>query len=139
MDNVKTDRVETIFVFGSNEAGRHGGGAARYAALHCGAREGEGVGLTGRAYAIPTKDHHIKTLPLIKVAEYVANFLYFAQGAAVLCPTMHFHVTRIGCGLAGFSDEQIAPLFERAPRNCEFDERWLPYLGDHRQYFHYEE
>jgi len=112
--------VDRIFVFGSNEAGRHGAGAAKYAAEHRGAVMGEGVGHHGNSYAIPTKDFSIKTLPLPKVEEYVNGFIAYAN----LYPELRFDVTRIGCGLAGFTDEQIAPLFEHAPKNCDLPKWW---------------
>lgn len=91
-----------IFVFGSNEAGRHGAGAAKW-----GAKYGQGEGLQGLTYAIPTKDHNIRTLPLEKIDIYVARFFSFALAHSGLT----FLVTPIGCGLAGYKPEDIAPLF----------------------------
>jgi hypothetical protein len=117
-------RVRMIFVFGSNEAGIHGGGAARTAHQKYGAVMGEGWGFTGKAFALPTKDRNIETLPLEKVADYVKRFLWLAE----LHPQLEFQVTRIGCGLAGFGDEEIAPLFANHPSNCLFDEAWKTYL-----------
>ena len=91
-----------IFVFGSNKEGHHGGGAARVAAERFGAQFGVGVGRTGQCYAIPTMDG---SLDLIR--EYVEGFRCYAY-----ChPGLTFYVTRIGCGIAGWKDEQIAPLF----------------------------
>lgn len=113
-----------IFVFGSNLAGRHGAGAALHARKHYGAIYGQGRGLQGWSYGIPTKDHNIETLPLSEIAEEVDEFIKFA--------TEHqeheFQVTRIGCGLAGYHNDQIAPMFRHAPANCFFDEEWIPYL-----------
>lgn len=103
-----------IFVFGSNLAGRHGAGAAKFARSHHGAVYGQGVGLQGNSYAIPTKDFNIKTLPLQSIKPYVQAFLEFAEQN----PGLEFFVTPIGCGLAGYSPEQIAPLFRGAPANC---------------------
>lgn len=103
-----------IFVFGSNEAGIHGAGAAKFAVKHHGAKYGQGVGLQGNSYAIPTKDHNIQTLPLDRIKEYVDKFISFAG----ICPNMVFRVTAIGCGLAGYTPEQIAPMFAHAPVNC---------------------
>lgn len=111
---------ENVFVFGSNEAGRHGAGAALHARKYCGAVYGQGVGFQGRSYAIPTKDRKLKTLPLERIKNYVDEFLHFARQH----PEMAFLVTRIGCGLAGYEDEDMAPLFEKAPVNCELPEGW---------------
>ena len=94
-----------IFVFGSNLAGMHGGGAARIARLHFGAVMGKGVGLQGQSYAIPTMQGGVET-----IRPYVDDFLDFAKHH----PEMHFLVTPIGCGIAGFEAEDIAPLFEKA-------------------------
>ena len=94
-----------IFVFGSNLAGMHGGGAARIACLHFGAVMGKGVGLQGQSYAIPTMQGGVET-----IRPYVEEFLDFAKHH----PEMQFLVTPIGCGIAGFEAEDIAPLFEEA-------------------------
>jgi hypothetical protein len=113
-----------IFVFGSNEAGKHGAGAARYARLYYGAVYGQGEGLWGNSYAIPTKNRYIKTLSLVEVATYINNFIYFAKSN----PELTFDVSRIGCGLAGFKNRQIAPLFIGSPINCRFDNKWKEWL-----------
>ena len=94
-----------IFVFGSNLAGMHGGGAARIARLHFGAVMGKGVGLQGQSYAIPTMQSGVET-----IRPYVNDFLDFAKHH----PELQFLVTPIGCGIAGFEAEDIAPLFEEA-------------------------
>lgn len=96
-----------IFVFGSNQAGAHGAGAALVARRKFGALDGVGRGITGRCYAIPTKDRRIRTLPLYEISEFVSDFL--AHAAAN--PNQSFLVTQIGCGLAGYNPAQIAPLF----------------------------
>src|SRR5882672_6195583 len=103
-----------IFVFGSNEAGVHGAGAAKHAHEKHNAEWGVGEGWTGTAYAIPTKSYGIKTLSLVDIAGYVDRFIQFAKDN----PKFIFEVTRIGCGLAGYRDEQIAPMFKGAPKNC---------------------
>lgn len=103
-----------IFVFGSNEAGRHGAGAALFARQRRGAVYGEGRGPTGFAYAIPTKDKELRTLPLARIKSGIEQFLCYAAEH----PELEFEVTRIGCGLAGYSDASIAPLFKDAPANC---------------------
>ena len=115
---------QPTFVFGANEAGRHGAGAALFAARERGAIYGQGEGLQGNAYGIPTKDRRIKTLPLDAIARYVDRFLAFARSH----PDMQFEVTRIGCGLAGYKDHQIAPMFRGAPANCQMPPEWHPYL-----------
>ena len=109
-----------IFVFGSNLAGIHGAGAAAFARKNCGARIGVGVGMTGESYAIPTKDENIETLDLKTIEGYVDEFLEFARKN----PRKKFFVTRIGCGLAGYTDSQIAPMFTRVPPNCILPPEW---------------
>lgn len=113
-----------IFVFGSNEAGIHGAGAAKWARQNHGAIMGIGNGLTGSSYAIPTKDKQIRTLPLTDIQKYVDEFIQFAKDS----PDLIFQVTQIGCGLAGYKPWQIAPMFEMAPDNCLFDRAWSQYL-----------
>lgn len=109
-----------IFVFGSNLAGRHGKGAALTARREWGALYGEGEGRTGRAYAIPTKDAQLRTLPLWDISVSVARFIEYARAH----PELDFLVTRIGCGLAGYADAQVAPFFAGAPANCQLPEEW---------------
>jgi hypothetical protein len=113
-----------IFVFGSNLAGRHGAGAALAAVRHFGATYGVGIGLRGQSYAVPTKDREIRTLPLFSVRSNVEAFIVFASRH----PELKFFVTRIGCGLAGFDDATIAPLFTSAPPNCCLPEDWRRYV-----------
>lgn len=120
-----------IFVFGSNEAGRHGAGAAKYALLHKGAIYGEGVGHFGESFALPTKDKNIETLPLNIIETYVHGFISYA----LTHPELEFQVTCIGCGLAGLTHSEIAPMFTHAPDNCQFDELWRPFLGDDKKYW----
>lgn len=97
-----------IFVFGSNEAGIHGAGAA-FTALDFGAEIGVGFGLKGQTFAIPTKDKKLEVLPLENIAEYVD--LFYSQIKTMT--DKHFLVTAIGTGLAGYSARDIAPLFGR--------------------------
>lgn len=110
---------KSIFVFGSNLAGRHGKGAALSARQNWGAEYGVGRGRTGSAYALPTKDFKIKTLPIRDISRYVTEFIEYARSH----PELQFIVTRVGCGLAGYKESDIRPLFEGAPDNCEF--HWL--------------
>lgn len=105
--------MRAIFVFGSNEAGMHGAGAARHAYDRCGAEWGVGFGLRGDSFAIPTKDRSIETLPLDEICEYVSKFLAYAKSH----PQMSFVVTAIGCGLAGHSPDDIRPMFNGAGEN----------------------
>lgn len=109
-----------IFVFGSNLAGRHGKGAALDAKELWGAEYGVGEGLTGRAYAIPTKDENMKRRTILQIKSSVEKFKKFAREH----PEMSFFVTRIGCGLAGYTDKDIGPLFDGSPSNCELPPGW---------------
>ena len=94
-----------VFVFGSNLQGHHYGGAARIANEKFGAIFGQGVGLQGQSYAIPTMQGGVET-----IRPYVDEFIEFAKQH----PELTFLVTRIGCGIAGFKDSEIAPLFRGA-------------------------
>lgn len=104
-DNLTSLGEDEIFVFGSNLEGNHPGGAARTALLNFGAKMGQGVGLQGQSYAIPTMQGGVET-----IRPYVDEFLDLAYE----WDQTTFYVTRIGCGIAGFTDEEIAPLFDRA-------------------------
>lgn len=99
-----------IFVFGSNLAGIHGAGAAAQARLEFGAKQGVGFGPTGQCYAIPTKDFFIDTMPISAIKVFVDKFLEYAKNTE----DKLFLVTEIGCGLANYKAEEIAPLFEKA-------------------------
>lgn len=120
-----TTPQDAIFVFGSNLAGRHGAGAAKAAMDNFGARYGVGIGFTGKSYAIPTKDYDVETMPI----EFISFFIeQFAQVTFAMKET-EFFVTRVGCGLAGYTDEQIAPLFRQCnQQNCSMPENWKQYL-----------
>jgi hypothetical protein len=104
-NNITHLEENEIFVFGSNLAGLHGGGAARVAYKYFGAVWGQGVGLQGQTYAIPTMQGGVET-----ISPYIDEFISFAKQH----PELIFLVTRIGCGIAGFSDSDIAPLFASA-------------------------
>ena len=103
-----------IFVFGSNLEGMHGGGAARIAYEEFGAIWGQGVGLQGQSYGIPTMHGGVDV-----IKPYVDEFVNFAKSH----PELKFLVTKIGCGIAGFTDEEIAPLFKDA---IEIENIYLP-------------
>lgn len=113
-DRIAELRDDEIFVFGSNLAGMHGGGAARMACRCFGAVWGQGVGLQGRSYAIPTMQGGVET-----IRPYVDEFIDFARRH----PHLKFLVTEIGCGIAGFTPEEIAPLFAAA---VSVENIWLP-------------
>lgn len=109
-----------VFVFGSNESGIHGAGAAHLAWERFGAKYGVGFGLTGRSFALPTKSWFIRdTLSLEDIEFYVNRFISFAE----YNPDSTFLVTQIGCGLAGYSPTEIAPLFKNA---TEIENIFLP-------------
>jgi hypothetical protein len=110
----------SVFVFGSNLAGRHGKGAALHARQNYGAVYGKGSGPQGNSYAIPTKDEKLNSLPLEAIERYVAAFIRYAKANQ----NVEFQVTRIGCGLAGYADAQIAPMFKDAPANCKLPLNW---------------
>lgn len=104
-ERISSLKPDEVFVFGSNLAGMHAGGAARVAVNKFGAIWGQGVGLQGQSYAIPTMQGGVDT-----IKPYVDQFITFAKENAGKI----FLVTRIGCGRAGFRDEEIAPLFKDA-------------------------
>lgn len=118
-----------VWVFGSNLAGRHGAGAAKIALQRFGARYGVGQGRQGMSYGIPTKGNQrtgaLQVLPLKEIGDNVRRFLDYARANPDIC----FFVTRIGCGLADFSDAEIAPLFSDAPSNCSFAQQWRRLLS----------
>ncbi len=116
---------QRIFVFGSNLAGIHGKGAALHAKRHYGAVTGVAIGHIGHSYAIPTKDHRLRPLDLGQIEHFIKGFIAYAQNH----PVLEFNVTQVGCGLAGFKKEQIAPMFIFAPSNCWFDPEWKDIVG----------
>lgn len=130
-NNVKIapDKIEClsmceVFVFGSNLQGQHGGGAARYAYDHFGAEWGVGIGQTGQCYAIPTMHGGVED-----IRPYVEDFVKYAKSH----PLNRFLLTRIGCGIAGFTDEQMARLFYDAGAldlpNIASPEKWIPWYA----------
>lgn len=104
-ENITKLGKDEIFVFGSNLEGLHLGGAARTALEKFGAKMGQGVGLQGQSYAIPTMQGGVET-----IKPYVDEFIDLARE----WDQTTFYITRIGCGIAGFTDEEIAPLFADA-------------------------
>lgn len=107
-------RDNEIFVFGSNLEGEHGGGAARTAKEKFGAVWGQGSGLQGQSYGIPTMHGGVED-----IKPYVDEFIAFAKEN----PELTFLVTRVGCGIAGFQDDEMAPLFKDA---VDVENIWLP-------------
>jgi hypothetical protein len=122
---------QMVFVFGSNLSGIHGAGAAKVAHKQRGAEWGVGEGMTGQCYALPTKGLRITPMPILEVQDHVGEFLQFAHDN----PELEFQVTQVGCGLGGFSRDDIAPMFEYAPLNCYFDQMWKNYLPEHALYW----
>jgi hypothetical protein len=107
--------MKEIFVFGSNLAGIHGAGSARYAFENYGAKFGIGVGLQGNSYAIPTKDKNFNVLPLSEIKKHVDEFLAFAKEHQ----EMKFNVVAIGCSLAGYKAKDIAYMFKDRTENVQ--------------------
>lgn len=112
-----------VFVFGSNLEGHHQGGAARIAREDFQAERGVGSGRTNMAYAIPVLSGG-KTLPISAIQKHIRDFLAYSDAH----PAITFYVVRVGCGVAGYADSQIAPLFADAGPNCIFSERWREWL-----------
>src|SRR5690554_7690062 len=104
-DYISDLKENEIFVFGSNLEGEHGGGAARTAREKFGAIWGQGTGLQGQSYGIPTMHGGVE-----EIEPFVTEFIDFA----IAHPNLIFLVTRVGCGIAGFHDNDIAPLFDGA-------------------------
>lgn len=117
-----------IFVFGSNLAGRHGSGAALHAKLYKGAVYGVGVGRTGNAYAIPTKgpekEGTLSILTLEEIRPHVNDYIEYAKQNLEL----KFQLTRIGCGFAGYTNKDMAPMFKGVPSNVIIPKDWRLYL-----------
>lgn len=103
-DNITSLGPDEVFVFGSNLQGNHAGGAARTAVRFFGAKMGQGVGMQGQSYAIPTMQGGVDS-----IKPYVEDFINLARE----WDQTTFYVTRIGCGIAGFTDKEIAPLFDK--------------------------
>ncbi len=115
-----------IFVFGSNLAGEHGGGSAAHAHRQHGAVWGEGIGLHGDSYAIPTLDADLRKLKLHDIQAHVADFMAFAGQH----PEMKFHVVAIGCGIAGFLPGDIALMFMGCPPNCALPKEFITIIEE---------
>lgn len=112
--------MKHIFVFGSNLAGIHGAGSALHAKRFYGAKQGIGVGPWGDSYAIPTKDERLHTLAKDSIKDFVKDFLEYAARH----PEMQFHCVAIGCGLAGYTAKDIAPMFKNHSENVILPIDW---------------
>lgn len=125
-ENITQLQHGEVFVFGSNESGRHGAGAALHAYNVFGAELGCGFGHTGKSFAIPTKDWYINTLPIEVIGFYVKRFYDYA----LYNPRYHFFITEIGCGLAGYTPEEVAPLFKHFinMKNISLPQRFINIL-----------
>lgn len=117
-------RPGEVFVFGSNRVGRHGRGAAVEAVRAYGAKYGVGEGLEGRSYALPTKGERLEVLSLAQIGVHVGRFLALAARRNDL----RFFVTEVGCGLAGYEPDDVAPMFEAAPANVVLPARFVDSL-----------
>ncbi len=123
-DHTTPTNPDAVWVFGSNLAARHGGGAAALAERSYGASRKIAEGMSGKSYAIPTKDLEIETLPLDVIKPAVDRFIAHAKAH----PKTEFFMTRIGCVLAGYTDAEIAPMFKGAPVNINFPEEWKKFI-----------
>lgn len=130
------DPFHMIFVFGSNLSGIHGAGAAKFAYQRRGAVMGLGEGMSGQSYALPTKGINITHIPLDEVHKHVQKFLKYSYDTKNKYSydtkdVYEYQITRVGTGLSGFRDEDIAEMFEYVAypeSNCFFDTAWEPFL-----------
>lgn len=114
-------KFNEVFVFGSNRAGLHAGGAARTAREKFGAREGVGEGLTGQCYAFPTLTENFEKVSPASLQASRDRLFETAR----LHPDKTFLLTKVGCGIAGFSEDEIRPLFANAPSNIVLPDDWI--------------
>lgn len=121
-----------IFVFGSNKSGIHGAGAAWYARQNCGAIQSQAFGRQGESFAIPTKKANVwESMILPEIAFYVNDFITYTKEH----PELNFKITQIGCGHAGYTGYEMAPLFEKCGSNCLFDSKWQGLLSGKRRFW----
>lgn len=114
----------TVFVFGSNLAGTHAGGAAKTALTHFGAIKGAGRGWAGQSFAIPTMNEHLQQMPLSQIQHYVDDFKIYARNHL----NTRYFVTSIGCGVAGYKVAEIAPMFKGISKNVILPASFRPYV-----------
>lgn len=121
---IKNLPEDTIFVFGSNMAGTHAGGAAKIALQHFGAMHGVGRGWAGQSFAIPTMNEHLQQMPLSQIEHYIDDFKIYVLNHT----QMQFFITAVGCGVAGYKVEEIAPMFKGIAHHVIFPESFRPFV-----------
>lgn len=121
---IKSLADNTVFVFGSNLAGTHAGGAAKTALLHFGAVIGAGRGWSGQSYAIPTMNEHLQQMPLSQIQHYIEDFKIYTKNH----PKIKYFITSVGCGVAGYKVEEIAPMFKGISKNVIFPISFRPFV-----------
>lgn len=121
---IKSLTEDTVFVFGSNLAGTHAGGAAKTALLHFGAVKGVGRGWSGQSYAIPTMNEHLQQMPLSQIEHYIEDFKIYTKNH----PKIKYFITSVGCGVAGYKVEEIAPMFKGISKNVIFPVSFRPFV-----------
>lgn len=121
---IKSLAEDTVFVFGSNMAGTHQGGAAKTAHLHFGAMKGVGRGWSGQSFAIPTMNEHLQQMPLSQIQHYIDDFKIYTQNH----PKLKYFITSVGCGVAGYKVEEIAPMFKGISHNVIFPQSFRPFV-----------
>ena len=122
-DNTIPNSHSIIWVFGSNMKGYHGAGAALIAKQKFGAPDGLFMGQCSRSYAIATEDSNLKPLQMKAIVPQIEKFVEHT----INNPGFNFFVTRVGCGYAGYTDDQIGPLFAKCGGNCSLAEQWRQY------------
>ncbi|AWL28484.1 hypothetical protein A7P53_11825 [Acinetobacter defluvii] len=121
---IKNLPEDTVFVFGSNMAGTHQGGAAKIAHQYFGAMKGVGRGWSGQSFAIPTMNEHLQQMPLSQIQHYVDDFKIYTKNH----PKTKYFVTAVGCGVAGYKVEEIAPMFKGISHNVIFPVSFRPFV-----------
>jgi hypothetical protein len=121
---IKSLPEDTVFVFGSNLAGQHAGGAARTALENFGAMTGVGRGWSGQSFAIPTMNEHLQQMPLSQIQHYIDDFKIYTKNH----PKITYFITSIGCGIAGYTTEEIAPMFKGISHNVILPHSFRPFV-----------
>lgn len=121
---IKSLPENTVFVFGSDMAGQHADGAAKTAVEHFGALNGVGRGWSGQSYAIPTMNEHLQQMPLSQIQHYINHFKIYTKNHSKI----QYFVTSLGCGIAGYKIEEIAPMFKGISRNVILPQSFRPFV-----------